>query len=112
MFTRHKAEFAEVNSTLAVKGAMVNLDLDTMLESTEGWKRVAELAAGEAVATLDGGFAPISWIGRAQPTDPIINPWLGRLPATAMTDPWRTTAPSWRRPCGSVPGKAPAKRPR
>lgn len=67
MFTRHTAEFAEVNSTLAVKGAMVNLGLDTMLETPRGWTAVSELAPGDEVATLDGGFAPLAWIGRSQP---------------------------------------------
>ncbi len=67
MFTRHTAEFAEVNSSLAVNGAMVNLGLDTMLETPQGWTAVADLTPGTEVATLDGGFAPIAWVGRAQP---------------------------------------------
>lgn len=67
MFTRYKSEFAEVNSALAIKGAMVNLGLDTMVETRQGWTAVAALNSGDEVATLDGGFAPISWIGRAQP---------------------------------------------
>lgn len=75
MFTRHTAEFAEVKSTLAVQGAMVNLGLDTMLETPNGWMAVSDLAPGDAVATLDGGFTPISWIGRAQPmTDSLLVP--------------------------------------
>ncbi|THH38890.1 hypothetical protein E4Z66_04850 [Aliishimia ponticola] len=62
MFARHQKEFAEVKSNLAVKGAVISLGDATMLETRTGWMPVAELTRGDAVATLDGGFAPISWI--------------------------------------------------
>lgn len=67
MFTRYATEFANVNTSLAVKGAMVNLSVDAMLETPRGWMAVADLNPGDEVATLDGGFKPVSWISRTQP---------------------------------------------
>jgi hypothetical protein len=67
MFTRYAVEFAEVNTSLAITGAMVNLGMDTMVETAQGWTAIADLTAGDAVATLDGGFVPLAWVGDTQP---------------------------------------------
>ena len=70
MFTRHTAEFANITSENAVNGALLNLSADTMLETTRGWMPVCELAPGDSLATLDGGFARIAWVHRSTAAEP------------------------------------------
>lgn len=69
MFTRHNAEFAEVSSTLAIKGALLTLSADCHLDTPNGWVPVAQLKAGDAVATLDGDFVPLNSAGRLKPAN-------------------------------------------
>lgn len=65
MFTRHNTAFADIQSTIAVKGAIASLSCNAMLETEAGFRAASDLQAGDTVATLDGGFAPISWIGQS-----------------------------------------------
>ncbi len=66
MFTRHKKDFADVTTTLAVPGAMVTLCDDTMVETQRGWRAVRDLIAGDQIATLDGGFATVAFLGQTK----------------------------------------------
>ena len=71
MFARHEANFAAISTTLAVKGAMMSLSTETMVETDFGWRAVKDLKQGDAVATLDGGFVPLSWISDANATSDV-----------------------------------------
>ena len=69
MFSRHSSQFTDVTSTLPSKGAMVTMTNDTYLETRTGWLPASQIKPGDAVATLDGGFADVSWVGRVKPSD-------------------------------------------
>lgn len=74
MFTRHSTDFAPEYTRAAahaapgaLRGAMVSLLADTMLECTRGWCAVQDLRPSDTIATLDGGFVPLAWVRRALP---------------------------------------------
>ena len=65
MFTRHNTTFADIKSTIAVKGAIASIGCDAMVETEQGFKAAGALLPGETIATLDGGFVPVSWVGQS-----------------------------------------------
>lgn len=63
MFLNHTAAFTDFTAAKIIETApALTLGADTMLETPAGWLPVEQLAAGDAVATLDGGFTPIQSI--------------------------------------------------
>ncbi|MEP4195754.1 MAG: hypothetical protein ABJL99_08985 [Aliishimia sp.] len=68
MFTRHSTDFAAVTSAQAVKGAMFSLSVETIVETRRGWRKIADVRPSDEIASLDGGFVPLSWVRQAIPT--------------------------------------------
>ncbi len=79
MFSRHTTEFAHVTATVPTNGAMLTITNDTQLETRTGWKAAGHVNPGDAVATLDGGFAEIAWVGRVKPSDDLFHVPAGTL---------------------------------
>ena len=66
MFLNHTTAFAEFAPAKIVETApTLTLGADTMLETATGWLPVDQLAAGDAVATLDGGLTSIQSISKS-----------------------------------------------
>ncbi|WP_299591738.1 hypothetical protein [uncultured Tateyamaria sp.] len=64
MFLNHDAAFADITpiKTPAIPHISATVTAHTLLETENGWDTVDTLQAGDAIATLDGGFAEITAI--------------------------------------------------
>lgn len=86
MFTRFETEFTSVTAAQPVDGAMLSLTETAMLETRTGWVPLSDLKAGDAVATLDGGFVPIAWISKDRTTRTAMHVPAGALDNCAAID--------------------------
>lgn len=65
MFHNHDTAFAQFDPAItpaADNGPCTTLSAQTRVETERGWVAVQNLRAGDAVATYDGGFVPITAI--------------------------------------------------
>ncbi|KIC48535.1 hypothetical protein [Tateyamaria sp. ANG-S1] len=72
MFLNHDAAFADITPIAAAR-ISATLTAHTMLETDAGWRTVDALKAGDAVATLDGGFAEITAITKPDHGAPLVH---------------------------------------
>jgi len=76
MFYNHTTDFAQFNTALTPAPALAahcTLSGETMVETQQGWVAARTLRAGDALATLDGGFAPISAITKPDITNAMVH---------------------------------------
>ncbi|WP_299042451.1 Hint domain-containing protein [uncultured Tateyamaria sp.] len=75
MFLNHDTAFAEITPVASPMTPRISATMTahTMLETEAGWTTVDGLQAGDAVATLDGGFAPITAITRSDRAAPLVH---------------------------------------
>ena len=79
MFLNHAQSFASFKP--AQTAACATLLTGTLVETPQGWRAIETLAIGDSVATLDGGFAPITHLQSGLSDAPL---W--RLPAGALNN--------------------------
>ncbi|WP_147105939.1 hypothetical protein [Tateyamaria sp. syn59] len=72
MFLNHDTAFAHVTPVAATR-ISATLTAHTLLETEAGWRSVDALQAGDAVATLDGGFAEITAITKPDRAAPLVH---------------------------------------
>lgn len=75
MFHNHTKAFAQFEPAIipaAPAAARTTLGGDTLVETAQGWVAVRSLRVGDALATLDGGFAPITAITTPDMTGPLV----------------------------------------
>ena len=127
MFLNHDAAFTTFAPAMtpAAPQYTATFSAQTRVETRSGWASVDTLCAGDAVATLDGGFAEITAISHPKRATPLVHVPGGvlstcsdvALPAdthVALTPPARwSDAPvvsvplralSGSRPCHTAPG--------
>lgn len=75
MFLNHDAAFADITpvKTPAAPQISATVTAHTLMETESGWAAVDSLQAGDAVATLDGGFAEITAITRPDRSAPLVH---------------------------------------
>ncbi len=75
MLLNHTTAFTTFSPaiTSAPRGHRATLSAQTLLETPTGWTSVDTLQAGDKVATLDGGFAPIAAISRPDRHAPLVH---------------------------------------
>ena len=75
MFLNHDAAFADITpvATSVPPRISATMTAHTLLETEAGWTTVDTLQAGDAVATLDGGFATITAITKPGRTAPLVH---------------------------------------
>lgn len=84
MFHNHNTAFAAFDpalTTAAASAAQSTLSGETMVETPQGWVAAHTLRAGDALATLDGGFAPITAISTSNVTGAMV-----RIPGGALSN--------------------------
>lgn len=75
MFLNHDTAFANNTAieSQAPKRNSATVTAQTLLETEHGWTSVDTLRAGDAVATLDGGFAEITAIAHPERAAPLVH---------------------------------------
>lgn len=75
MFLNHDAAFTTFTPAVspALPDHMATLCAGTRVETRNGWATVDQLSAGDAVATLDGGFATLTAISHPRRTSPLVH---------------------------------------
>lgn len=69
MFARHDADFTQFTAAAAtpkaaepaLKGAIITVTRDTLLDTTQGWCAAQDLTPGMELRTLEGGTARLNW---------------------------------------------------
>ncbi|MBY5932282.1 hypothetical protein KUV51_04655 [Tateyamaria omphalii] len=72
MFLNHDTAFADI-TPVSTPSICATLTAHTVLETETGWRTVDALQVGDAVATLDGGFAEITAIKNPSRTSPLVH---------------------------------------
>lgn len=84
MLHNHNTAFAQFDPAIIAApapDARTTLSGETMVETRQGWVAARTLRAGDSLATLDGGFAPITAI-----TAPQITSTMMRIPGGALSN--------------------------
>ena len=84
MFHNHNTAFAQFDpaiTTTPTPDPRTTLSGETMVETRQGWVAARTLRAGDALATLDGGFAPITAISTPQISSAMV-----RVPGGALSN--------------------------
>lgn len=86
MFQNHSTAFAEFQAAipaapLSISGSQTTLSGETLVETPHGWVAARTLQTGDALATLDGGFVPITAI-----TTPRVTSAMVHIPGGALSN--------------------------
>ncbi|MEL7131769.1 MAG: hypothetical protein AAGK77_05080 [Pseudomonadota bacterium] len=75
MFLNHDTDFADITpvTTALPPSHAATVTAHTLLETETGWMTADALQAGDAVATLDGGFAEITAITKPSTAAPLVH---------------------------------------
>lgn len=84
MFHNHTTAFVDFNAAITPApspAAQTTLSGETLVETLHGWVAARTLRAGDALATLDGGFVPITAIRTPEITSAMV-----RIPGGALSN--------------------------